>query len=95
MVFEHERNYALGMDALVTVCSSSTNGIMRWAWMLWSPCALQHEGPGPGPGPAVGPDPGPDPGPGLGPDPGPGPVRVRIRARVGVRGGTDDERREK
>ena len=43
MVFEHERNYALGMDALVTVCSWNTNGIMLWAWMLWSPYALQHE----------------------------------------------------
>ena len=42
-VFEHERNYALGMDALVTVCSWNTKGIMRWAWMLWSPYALQHE----------------------------------------------------
>ena len=41
MLFEHERNYALGMDALVTVCSSNTNGIMVWAWMLWSPCALR------------------------------------------------------
>ena len=40
MVFEHERNYALGMDAPVTVCSWNTNGIMRWAWMLWSPYAL-------------------------------------------------------
>ena len=52
MLLEHERNYALGMDALVTVCSAlgvdalvtvwslNTNGIMRWAWMLWSPYAL-------------------------------------------------------
>ena len=34
------RNYALGMDALVTVCSWNTNGIMLWAWMLWAPHAL-------------------------------------------------------
>ena len=40
MLLEHERNYALGMDALVTVWSLNTNGIMRWAWMLWSPYAL-------------------------------------------------------
>ena len=40
MLLEHERNYALGMDALVTACSWNTNGIMLWAWMLWSPCAL-------------------------------------------------------
>ena len=30
----------LGMDALVTVCSWNTNGILVLAWMLWSPCAL-------------------------------------------------------
>ena len=40
MLLEHERNYALGMDALVTVCSWNTNGIMLWAWMLWSPYAF-------------------------------------------------------
>ena len=40
MLLEHERNYDLGMDALVTVCSWSTNGIMIWAWMLWSPYAF-------------------------------------------------------
>ena len=40
MLLEHERNYALGMDALVTVCSWNMNGIMLWAWMLWSPYAL-------------------------------------------------------
>ena len=27
---EHERNYGLGMDALVAVCSWNTNGIMVW-----------------------------------------------------------------
>ena len=37
LLLEHERNYGLGMDALVTVCSCNTNGIMVWAWMLWSP----------------------------------------------------------
>ena len=40
MLLEHERNYGLGMDALVTVCSWNTNGIMVWAWMLWSAYAL-------------------------------------------------------
>ena len=40
MLLEHERNYDLGMDALVTACSWNTNGIMVWAWMLWSPYAL-------------------------------------------------------
>ena len=35
MLLEHERNYDLGMDALGTVCSWNTNGIMIWAWMLW------------------------------------------------------------
>ena len=40
MLLEHERNYALGMDALVIVCSGNTNGIMVWAWMLWSAYAL-------------------------------------------------------
>ena len=40
MLLEHERDYALGMDALVTVCSCNTNEIMLWAWMLWSPYAL-------------------------------------------------------
>ena len=37
MLLEHERNYDLGMDALVTVCSWNTNGIRIWVWMLsWS-----------------------------------------------------------
>ena len=40
MLWEHERNYALGMDALITVCSWNTNGIMFCAWMLWLPCAF-------------------------------------------------------
>ena len=37
MLLEHEQNYGLGMDALVTG-SWNTNGIMVWAWML-----LEHE----------------------------------------------------
>ena len=40
MLLEHKREYGLGMDALVTVCSWNTNEIMLWAWMLWSPYAL-------------------------------------------------------
>ena len=40
MLLEHERDSGLGMDALVTVCSRNTNGIMVWAWMLWSADAL-------------------------------------------------------
>ena len=40
MLLEHERYYALGMDALVIDCSWNTSGIMVWAWMLWSPYAL-------------------------------------------------------
>ena len=35
MLLEHERNYDLGMDALVSLCSWNTNRIMVWAWMLW------------------------------------------------------------
>ena len=60
MLLEHERNYDLGMDALVTVCSWNTNGIMIWAWMLWSPYAHgtptetentpNHQAPGGAPG---------------------------------------------
>ena len=40
MLWEHERDYGLGMDALVIVCSWNTNEIMVWAWMLWSAYAL-------------------------------------------------------
>ena len=40
MLWEHERDYGLGMDALVSVCSWNTNEIMVWAWMLWSAYAL-------------------------------------------------------
>ena len=40
---EHERYHGLGMDALVTVCSSNTKAILVWAWMLSSSSALEHE----------------------------------------------------
>ena len=40
MLLEHERYYGLGMDALGIVCSWTTNVIMVWAWMLWSPYSL-------------------------------------------------------
>ena len=40
MLLEHERNYDLGMDALVSGCSWNTNGIMIWARMVWSAYAL-------------------------------------------------------
>ena len=41
MLLERERNYGLGMDALlVGVCSWNTNGIMAWTWMLWLAYAL-------------------------------------------------------
>ena len=41
MLLEHERNYGFGMDALVTVCCSNTNGIRVLAWMLWLPYAAR------------------------------------------------------
>ena len=41
MLLEHERYYAFGMAAVVTVCSWNTNVIMVWAWMLWLPYALR------------------------------------------------------
>ena len=40
MLLEHQRNYGLGMDALVSVCSWNTNGIVVWPWMLWLVYAL-------------------------------------------------------
>ena len=40
MLLEHDRDYGLGMDALVSVFSRNTNEIMVWAWMLWSAYAL-------------------------------------------------------
>ena len=39
-LLEHERNYDLGLDALVIVCSGNTNETMVWARMLWSSYAL-------------------------------------------------------
>ena len=43
MLLEHDRNYGLGMDALVSECSWNTTGIMVWAWMLWWRMLLEHE----------------------------------------------------
>ena len=40
LLLGHERNYGLGTDALVSICSWDTNGIMVWAWVLWSAYAL-------------------------------------------------------
>ena len=40
MLSEHERDYGLGMDVVVSVCSGNTNEIMVWGWMLWSAYAL-------------------------------------------------------
>ena len=40
MLLEPARNYRLGMDALVSVCSWNPHGIMAWAWMLWLAYAL-------------------------------------------------------
>ena len=40
MLLEHGRNHGFGMDALVSVCSWNTDGIVIWAWMLWSAYAL-------------------------------------------------------
>ena len=42
---KHERNFGLGMDALVTVCSGFRHGcgdyclLLVWAWMHWLPYA--------------------------------------------------------
>ena len=44
MLLEHERDYDFGMDALVTVCSWNTNGIMILAWCECSP-SLRPEPP--------------------------------------------------
>ena len=43
VLVDHEHYYGLGMDALVTVCSWTTNVIMVWTWMHWSPCARGPE----------------------------------------------------
>ena len=41
MLLEHERDYGLGMDVMVTLCSWSTNEILVWAWMQREPYALR------------------------------------------------------
>ena len=43
MLLEHEYYEGLGMDALVTVRSWNTNGIMVWAWMLWLSHSLKDK----------------------------------------------------
>ena len=43
MLSEHERNCDLGMDALVTVCSKNTNGIMIWHGCSGNRMLLEHE----------------------------------------------------
>ena len=43
MLLEHERNYDLGMDALVTVCSWNTNRIMIWHGCSGQRMLLEHE----------------------------------------------------
>ena len=35
MLLEHEQNYGLGMDSLVSVCTWNTNITVVWAWILW------------------------------------------------------------
>ena len=44
MLLEHEREYVLGMDALIYRVQSNTIVIMAWAWMLSSWSALEHDG---------------------------------------------------
>ena len=36
MLWERERYYGLGMDALVSKCSGNVKVVMVWAWMIWS-----------------------------------------------------------
>ena len=43
MLLEYERDYDFGMDALVTICSWNTNGIMILACMLWYRMLLEYE----------------------------------------------------
>ena len=43
MLLEHERDYDLGMDALVTVCSWNTNGIMVRHGCSGQRMLLEHE----------------------------------------------------
>ena len=40
ILLEHQRNYGLGMDVLVTLSCWNTNEIMVWAWMFLSPYPL-------------------------------------------------------
>ena len=35
MLLEHEGDYGMGMDAMVTVCSWNRMEVMVWAWMQW------------------------------------------------------------
>ena len=44
MLLEHERNYDLGMDALGTVCSGNTNGIMMGMDALGTVCSWNTNG---------------------------------------------------
>ena len=39
VLVDQKRHYGLGMDALVTVCSWTTNVFLVRAWMHWSPPA--------------------------------------------------------
>ena len=41
MLSKRERDYGLGMNALVTVRSRNTTVIMVWAWVLWLSYALE------------------------------------------------------
>ena len=43
MLLEHERNYGLGMDALVTVWSWNTNGIMLGHGCPGNRLVFEHE----------------------------------------------------
>ena len=43
MLLEHERNYDLGMDALVLVCSWNRNGIMIGHGCSGHRVLLEHE----------------------------------------------------
>ena len=43
MLLEHERNYDLGMDALLTVCSWNTNGIIFGHGCSGNCMLLEHE----------------------------------------------------
>ena len=43
ILLEHKRNYGLGMDALVTVFSWNTNGIMVWTGCSSDRILLEHK----------------------------------------------------